>query len=105
MEAAEYSENNNNNSHNWKVLADKISKNVLDSKKLVNKGGNYSPPRIRDPPGFEEKQIHPEQIRKPKPSFITQHDYMDNKETKNFDMASYIISVVLESEKNNIVLY
>ena len=77
----------------WKQLQDKINKDQCDSKKLPSKTSIYSPPIET----IQQKIIKPKQ--KPAPIIMP----VDNIETKNYDMACFISSILIEGENNGYV--
>ncbi len=76
----------------WKQLQDKISKDQSDSKKLPSKASIYSPPT-------ENLQKIPKIKPKPAPIIMP----TESIETKNYDMACFISSILIEGENNGYV--
>ncbi len=92
------------NTSEWKHLQDRINKNLAEFKKINTRANLYCPPttdviqeeRIVVPP-----VIPPRKIAYTKPTGSS----VETGETKNFDIASYIISVVMDAEEKNIVFF
>lgn len=91
------------NNSEWKHLQDKINKNLAEFKKINTRTNFYSPPNtdvIQDERIAAPPIIPPRKIIYPKPTGLG----VETVETKNFDIASYIMCVVLDAEEKNIVL-
>lgn len=78
----------------WKQLQDKISKDQSDSKKMPSKATIYSPPS-------ENIQKQSKIRQKVQPIIMPP----ENIETKNYDMACFMSSVLIEGEINGFVIF
>ena len=77
----------------WKQLQDKISKDQSDSKKMPSKATIYSPPA--------ENIIQKPKIRQKIQPVIMPAESI---ETKNYDMACFMSSLLIEGENNGYVI-
>lgn len=77
----------------WKQLQDKISKDQSDSKKMPSKATIYSPPA--------ENIIQKPKIRQKIQPIIMPTESI---ETKNYDMACFMSSLLIEGENNGYVI-
>ena len=85
-------------------MQDKINKNLAEFKKINTRTNFYSPPNtdiIQEERIVAPTIIPPRKIIYPKPTGLG----VETVETKNFDIASYIMCVVLDAEEKNIVFY
>lgn len=79
----------------WKQLQDKINKDQLEAKKLPSKAPIYPTQNIN------EIQNKPIKIKTKPPSLIIP---TETGETKNYDMASFICSLLIDGELNGCVI-